>query len=90
MQNQIAAKQTKILIEAASAGLMGLAMKALLKDGRDEADACLARVADGRAFIETTVIFSSRGVSAVGHYCSHGSRAHLFTVNAVEDLKPSH
>ena len=87
MSNQI---EIKTLIDAAGAGLMGLALKALLKDGREAANANLESVADGDAFIETTVLFTRRGVSAEGFFCSHGSKAHLFTVNAVEDLKPSH
>ena len=76
--------EIKTLIDAAGAGLMGLAMKALLRDGRDAADANLASVADGDAFIEATVLFTRRGVSAEGFFCSHGGRAHLFTVNALE------
>ena len=76
--------EIKTLIDAAGAGLMGLALKALLRDGRDAADANLASVADGDAFIEATVLFTRRGVSAEGFFCSHGGRAHLFTVNALE------
>ena len=82
--------EIKTLIDAAGAGLMGLALKALLKDGREAANANLESVADGDAFIETTVLFTRGGVSAEGFFCSHGSKAPLFTVNAVEDLKPSH
>ena len=93
MSEQIADQnddEIKTLIDAAGAGLMGLALKSLLKDGRDAADANLESVADGDAFIETTVLFTRRGVSAEGFFCSHGSKAHLFTVNAVEARKPDH
>lgn len=82
--------EIKTLIDAAGAGLMGLALKALLKDGREAANANLESVAEGDAFIETTVLFTRRGVSAEGFFCSHGSKARLFEVNALEDLKPSH
>jgi len=82
--------EIRTLIDAAGAGLMGLALKAFLKDGREAANANLESVADGDAFIETTVLFTRRGVSAEGFFCSHGSKAHLFTVNAVEARKPDH
>ncbi len=78
------------LIDAAGAGLMGLAMKALMKEGKAAALANLDSIADGDAFIETTVMFTKRGVSAEGHYCSHGGKAHLFTVNAVEARNSGH
>lgn len=76
--------EIKTLIDAAGAGLMGLAMKALLRDGRDAADANMTSVADGDAFIEATVLFTRRGVSAEGFFCSHGGKTQLFTVNALE------
>ena len=81
---------TRTLIDAAAAGLMGLATKALLAEGKASAVAILDAIEAGDAFIETTVIFTKRGVSAEGHYCSHGSKAHLFTVNAVAARKPTH
>jgi hypothetical protein len=88
--NSMNDETTRTLIDAAAAGLMGLAMTALMKEGNAAALANLDAVADGSAFIETTVMFTKRGVSAEGHFCSHGGKAHLFTVNAVEARKPSH
>ena len=78
----------RTLIDAAAAGLMGLALKALLKDGSHAAEANLDAVADGDAFIEATVLFTKRGVSAEGHFCSHGAKARLFTVNTLAARKP--
>lgn len=78
----------RTLIDAAAAGLMGLALKALLKEGSQAAEANLDAVADGDAFIEATVLFTKRGVSAEGHFCSHGAKAHLFTVNSLAARKP--
>jgi len=78
----------RTLIDAAAAGLMGLALKALLKDGSHAAEANLDAVADGAAFIECSVLLTRRGVSAEGHFCSHGAKAHLFTVNSLAARKP--
>lgn len=83
-------EEIQTLIGAASSGLMGLALMAMKGDGKGASLANLDAIEAGDAFIETTVIFTRRGVSAEGHFCSHGGKAHLFTVNAMDTRKTSH
>ncbi|MBP7485646.1 MAG: hypothetical protein KA781_10100 [Aquabacterium sp.] len=67
-------------IEAAGAGLWGLVVKALLEEGKTGALAAMDKVLDGRAFVQIEVLFTKRGMSAVGSFCSHGERSNLFSV----------
>jgi len=66
-------------LEAAQAGLWGMALRALLLEGQGNALACLDKLADGSAFVELQVLFTRRGMAVTGEFCSHGERSNLFS-----------
>ena len=67
------------LVDASSAGLWGLVIKALLQEGKTSALATMAAVSEGRAFVQIEVLFTKRGMALEGKLCSHGERGHLFS-----------
>ena len=75
-------------IEATGVGLWGLVVKALLEDGKTGALAAMDQVLDGRAFVQIEVLFTRRGMSAEGSFCSHGERSNLFSVTLNQPAAP--
>lgn len=74
-------QQLKTFTSAVEAGLWGLALKSLdAGEGAGAGSALLASVKAGRGAVECTSRFDQHGVVHEGHFCSHGSRSHLFTV----------
>jgi len=73
--------QFKNFTSAAELGLWGLALKALdAGEGPGAGAALLASVKAGRGTVEFTTRIDAVGVVHEGHFCSHGSRSHLFSV----------
>lgn len=70
----------QLLLQAASTGLTGIALKALAGEGKEAALTSLEAIEAGRAFVEVKVLLSKRGISAEGHFCSHGGKTRLFEV----------
>ena len=68
-------------METVNVGLWGLVLKALQKEGAASKLATLDAVQSGRAFVEVKVLLTKRGISTEGHFCSHGAKGHLFSVN---------
>lgn len=78
----------EIYMEAASVGLWGLALSALMREGKQSALASMDAVQAGRAFVKCELLFTKRGVSAEGHFCSHGAQAHLYSVTLRQPTAP--
>lgn len=76
-------------VEAAQSGLWGLAMHALLLEGKDSALASLDKIAAGTAFIEMQALFTKRGIAFTGEFCSHGERSNLFSVTLNQPDAPN-
>lgn len=68
------------LLQTASTGLFGIAIKALAGEGKAAALASVDAIAEGRAFLEVRVLMTKRGISAEGHFCSQGGKTRLFEV----------
>ena len=66
-------------LEAAQAGLWGMALRALRLEGQGNALACLDKLSAGSAFVELQVLFTRRGMAVTGEFCSHGERSNLFS-----------
>ena len=70
---------TQTYCETVGVGLWGLVITSLLKEGMSSAVASIDAVQAGKAFVETTVLFTKSGISLEGQFCSHGEKAHLFS-----------
>ena len=79
-QNSELTPSVQTYIETVGIGLWGLVITGFLKDGRAAALASIDAIQDGKAFVETTVMFTKSGLSLDGQYCSHGHKTHLFSV----------
>ena len=66
-------------MDSAQAGLWGMALHALLLEGKGSALASLDKIAAGTAFVEVQVLFTRRGMAVTGEFCGHGERSNLFT-----------
>jgi hypothetical protein len=72
---------TNACVNAASINLWGFVLEAFLKEGKSASVASIDEVMAGRASVEVLALFTRRGMSAEGHYCSHGGKSHLFSLN---------
>ena len=68
------------LLQTASTGLVGIAIKALANEGEEAALTSIDAIGAGRAFLEIKVLLTKRGISAEGNFCSHGGKTRLFEV----------
>lgn len=75
-------------VEATQAGLWGMALHALLLDGKGNALASLDKIAAGSAFVEVQVLFTRRGMALTGEFCSHGERSNLFSATLNQPAAP--
>lgn len=74
MSKETELEKTKIHTSAASAGLFGLVMQALIEDGGHAgALAVLEKMQAGHAHVECRAIFNKSGASFEGVYYSHGN-----------------